>query len=736
MCTRIRKGIINPNYPGFQSLAYTLNDDHFDYSSENPSDDEEDSYVSESDDNEMKRPGRDGVGDENGNSYAGNDERAENEQRKADVDNIPVVSTGGQEALLGSTLYHSSTTLVAGEKMFGNSPARRSRMRLIPNGCRSPTSHTTGTMLEAEDKLDSSEIYACTPPDIVLQHSCELRPAALGATHEQLMASLELSNSQRPDLIPEYQLQQEQKKNELNRQEFRAPSMEELPMRHPTIEEEPVGEETDEDEDVCDVDDDDDDDDDLDGNEDVDEIERNQTPPSPAIERAIGTISISNSSNSSSHFLRNVTLSPDPMLDDATRCYGSTSDGTLSDDSDHSDPESDDVEFGYRPYESGEPGDDYQRTPDVAGTPDSGGDSAGSSPGEVQYHLVDDCSNQTVQITRSRQSGDHSPTKQYHALLQHYSSLGPADFCNNQTRVDEREINCNDRYTSLEELAQTTEPATRAGPCGDVPFQRERVSTDYPDVRSQALNFHRKDPDMSSPESHPAHPIASTLEEKRNNIGETIQSNVETLGPNVVARQYQKVPKVNPFCELLLQENDTCDFFTKQAKLQIEARMALCQAKDMAHMQMEIEKRSLPLSPVTQVIHTAVEKAGHCLAADKRRLSRYYLTRLNVPKLRTILLELQCHAEVLNEELVQLLMERDELHISQDATLIEIEDLSRYLCAKEQTIIHAERQRRSYPWNSNKTIYHPIQQIQSHPQPPQMRSPCGAPSTVPAYRYN
>lgn len=30
------------------------------------------------------------------------------------------------------------------------------------------------------------------------------------------------------------------------------------------------------------------------------------------------------------------------------------------------------------------------------------------------------------------------------------------------------------------------------------------------------------------------------------------------------------------------------DFFTKQARLQIEARMALAQAKDMAHMQMEV----------------------------------------------------------------------------------------------------------------------------------------------------
>lgn len=35
-------------------------------------------------------------------------------------------------------------------------------------------------------------------------------------------------------------------------------------------------------------------------------------------------------------------------------------------------------------------------------------------------------------------------------------------------------------------------------------------------------------------------------------------------------------------------EDLECDFFTKQAKLQIEARMALAQAKEMAHMQMEV----------------------------------------------------------------------------------------------------------------------------------------------------
>lgn len=34
------------------------------------------------------------------------------------------------------------------------------------------------------------------------------------------------------------------------------------------------------------------------------------------------------------------------------------------------------------------------------------------------------------------------------------------------------------------------------------------------------------------------------------------------------------------------------DFFTKQARLQIEARMALAQAKDIAHMQMEVSEKN------------------------------------------------------------------------------------------------------------------------------------------------
>ncbi|XP_053671143.1 schwannomin-interacting protein 1-like [Anopheles nili] len=726
MCTRIRKGIINPNYPGFQSLAYTLNDDNFDYSSENPSDDDEDSYVSESDDNEMKRQVRcqdeRDVGDENGNSFGGVNDGEESGEKMPLHSCVGGTVDASLQGMLSLTAYPQpvTTTLESEESYQPDSPIRCSRTRLIPTGYDSPMLTTTTALFGPEEKLDSTCIYASTPPDIVLQHSYELRTSALGSTNEFLKTSVEQSNTiQRPDLIPEQQrqlqeqhlLQQDSKlgHDDYDGENHNAPVYTEC--------DEVVDDGDDEDEDEGD----DEDDEDQDG-------DGNRTPPSPAVERAIGSISNSNSATCSSNFLRNGALSPDQMLDETARCYGSVTDVTLSDDSEQ---ESDEGEFEY--HAPGADSDNYALPADTAGSPDDSTDSVGSSPGEVQYHLVDDCSNQTVQITRSRQFSEHSPTNQYHLLQQYSSPVGSVDSDNNQAQREdatEREINRNTRYCSLEHLAQG-EPsctATDSAFRGDrIANQDELVSTDYPDDRSMMWNVDRSGT-IYPIRSVPTVPRVNTTPSGGAKISEVTQA---TGSQGIVpVNQYQKVPKVNPFCELLLQETDTCDFFTKQAKLQIEARMALCQAKDMAHMQMEIEKRSMPLSPVTRVIHTAVEKAGLSLATDKRRLSRYYLTRLNVHQLQTILTVLQGHAEVQNEELVELLMERDELHISQDATLIDIEDLSRYLCAKEQTIIHAERQRKSYHYNSNRTAH----QKQSSLAQPQLRTACG--TTIPAYRYH
>ncbi|XP_035894550.1 schwannomin-interacting protein 1-like [Anopheles stephensi] len=717
MCTRIRKGIINPNYPGFQSLAYTLNEDNFDYSSENPSDDDEDSYVSESDDNEMKQREKEPEqpGDENGNSYGGDNSQVDeqNLHLHSSMD-IPIVR---------SSLYHAPpmTTALETEEFFpSNSPYHRTRMQLIPTGRKSPT--LTTSMFDTEEQLESTVIYACTPPDIVLQHSYDHRSSAHETCKEFAKLTLELSNSQKPDLIPEQQSVTARTERQLKKS-YEVDTMAKLndlqEHDHPatTL---------------------------MDGfqkdmkHEDVDDTvqddnEGNRSPPSPAIElvQAVG-----------SNFQQETSLPPDTVLDEIIECFGPPSDGALSEDSEQ---ESDEGELEYKPYGVEESGvDSYPSSPsDVPASGDSG-DSAGSSPGEVQYHLVDDCSNQTVQITRSRQSNEQSPTNHYH-LLHHYSTPGPMDYHNNPTQpanVMEHGIIRNDYYSSLGQSAAQPNPS-EFGHQNVTRFTRvanrdeTEASFDFPEARPSTLQLTRREANFSSYSAHVASDIqTSSCKEKNKKHDDNQTHSTEIVVPE---KQFQKVPKVNPFCEALLQESDTCDFFTKQAKLQIEARMALCQAKDMAHMQMEFEKRSLPLSPVTRVIHTAVEKAGLSLAQDKRRLSRYYLTRLNVHQLQTILTELQGHAEVLNEELVELLMERDELHISQDATLIDIEDLSRYLCAKEQTIIHAERQRKNHYWNSNRAMHH----HQSHqkqpslpqpPPPPPIRSTCG--TAIPAYRYH
>lgn len=53
---------------------------------------------------------------------------------------------------------------------------------------------------------------------------------------------------------------------------------------------------------------------------------------------------------------------------------------------------------------------------------------------------------------------------------------------------------------------------------------------------------------------------------------------------------------------------DEADFFARQARLQTEARMALAQAKEMAHMQMEVERQRLTQSPITEMVRSSLEK--------------------------------------------------------------------------------------------------------------------------------
>jgi hypothetical protein len=85
---------------------------------------------------------------------------------------------------------------------------------------------------------------------------------------------------------------------------------------------------------------------------------------------------------------------------------------------------------------------------------------------------------------------------------------------------------------------------------------------------------------------------------------------------------------------------------------------------------------------------------------ERRRVSRQLLTDLNVTQLQVVANDLHSLIEStsfvkislydtkavtifaflgLNEALVQLLMDRDDLHMEQDSHLVDIEDLNRYL---------------------------------------------------------
>lgn len=92
-----------------------------------------------------------------------------------------------------------------------------------------------------------------------------------------------------------------------------------------------------------------------------------------------------------------------------------------------------------------------------------------------------------------------------------------------------------------------------------------------------------------------------------------------------------------------------------------------------------MERQKQKQSPITNMIRNAAEKVGYNLTMDKRRLSRQILTDMNLTQLQIIVNDFHSQIESLNEQLVKHLMDRDDLHMGQDAMLVDIEDLTRYL---------------------------------------------------------
>lgn len=129
---------------------------------------------------------------------------------------------------------------------------------------------------------------------------------------------------------------------------------------------------------------------------------------------------------------------------------------------------------------------------------------------------------------------------------------------------------------------------------------------------------------------------------------------------------------------------DDSDFLSRQKKLQAEARLALAMAKPMAKMQVEVEKQNRKKSPVADLL-PHMPHISECLM--KRSLKPTDLRDMTLGQLQVIVNDLHSQIEGLNEELVQLLLIRDELQMEQDAMLVDIEDLTRHAQSQQKHML-------------------------------------------------
>lgn len=103
--------------------------------------------------------------------------------------------------------------------------------------------------------------------------------------------------------------------------------------------------------------------------------------------------------------------------------------------------------------------------------------------------------------------------------------------------------------------------------------------------------------------------------------------------------------------------------------------MALAQTLPMAKMQIELEKMNRKKSPIAGIVGLQ----GGFLDDTKKKLTPRTLSNLNLAQLQVIFNDLHTQIENYNELLLKHLEERDDLHMEQDAKLVDIEDLTRRL---------------------------------------------------------
>lgn len=105
----------------------------------------------------------------------------------------------------------------------------------------------------------------------------------------------------------------------------------------------------------------------------------------------------------------------------------------------------------------------------------------------------------------------------------------------------------------------------------------------------------------------------------------------------------------------------------KKRKIQAAARVALGQCKQVARRQMVLERQK----------RSAESPLRKLLGVDNSEINRQILDGFNVATLQVVVNDFREKIECYNNELVQMLMEKDELQNEQDSMLMDMEDVAR-----------------------------------------------------------
>jgi len=115
-----------------------------------------------------------------------------------------------------------------------------------------------------------------------------------------------------------------------------------------------------------------------------------------------------------------------------------------------------------------------------------------------------------------------------------------------------------------------------------------------------------------------------------------------------------------------------------------EAKKALKSAKEMAQMQIQLERQQRKASRILGLSDsmTSTTEVTHPSNQTPSEHTKEYLKNTSLKRLKQVVKQIESRTEELNVLLVKLLEERDDLQIEQDSLLIDIEDLTRYLSSQ------------------------------------------------------